>query len=180
VRRIGSRTAVVETANGLELRIRSPRQRLILVIASVAIFILIAVLVGVVGEANAGDRGALVAIPILVAVGCGMLYTWLWHLIGAEALFVKDGALHLAKRIGPFVRCQSYALSKVSNVRARGWFGSFSAPGQTSRLYGVAGGTVAFDYSGEPVRFGIELTEVEAVAVSEELSTWLSSRRTKG
>ena len=98
---------------------------------------------------------------------------WFWAAFGEEVVAVDSGALHVGKRIGPLRRERVYLLHEASNVRAMGWFGSPTSFADSLRPWGLTGGTVAFDYHGKPVRFGIGLEEREAREVARELAPYV-------
>ena len=98
---------------------------------------------------------------------------WSWMAFGREVLRVGEGVVTLGKRIGRFERARRFPLQEVSNVRAVGYFGSPMSFNASMQYWGLSGGTVAFDYQGKPVRFGVGLEESEARGVAESLAPFI-------
>ena len=57
---------------------------------------------------------------------------------------------------GPLKR---FEISKISNLRASGFFATMISWSYNMAYWGLSGGTVAFDYENKPIRFGINLNE---------------------
>ena len=101
---------------------------------------------------------------------------WSWMAFGEEVISVPPGNLAIARRIGPWGITRHYPLNECTALRAAGWFGTPGSVSDSLRPWGLSGGTVAFDYQGRTVRFGIGLDEAEAHAVAEELNLLIGSQ----
>jgi hypothetical protein len=98
---------------------------------------------------------------------------WSWAAFGEEVLTIGERVISVAKRIGPFQKARSHPLHEASDIRAAGWFGSPTSFSDSMRPWGLTGGTLAFDHSGKPVRFGIGLNEHEARQLAAELAPYM-------
>lgn len=172
-RRLGPRSEVIDTAEGVEIRIRAPRHWWPLV------FLPIWLVGWTVGGAFAiveftRDPGARGFLGVwLVWWLLGELFAalaWSWMAFGMEVISIRLGVLNIGRRIGSWGIVKHYRLHECSNLRPAGWFGSPFSFSASLRPLGLSGGTVAFDHGGKVIRFGFSLDEAEAGSVAKELA----------
>lgn len=171
MRQIGPRVKVGQDVRGLKVRIRAPR------IWGALLFLPVwfaGWTFGGVMAARAFVKEPQLFLAVwLVGWLAGELFAllaWSWIAFGEEIVAVRESVLTLEKRIGPLALTRHYPLHEASNLRAAGWFGSPMSFSDSMRPWGLSGGTVAFDYNGKTVRFGIGLDEKDARSVAEELA----------
>ena len=93
-----------------------------------------------------------------------------WMALGREEVDATASGLVLRQRLGPLKRERRFRPEKVEELRAspQSWNPwSFSGGMQ---LYGIGGGTVAFDYGMRTHRFGASLDEAEAKVVARRVT----------
>jgi hypothetical protein len=102
------------------------------------------------------------------------LYTFLWGLFGFEVITVEFGNLKIKRSILGYGPSKNYEISKLSNLRASGFFGPMMSWSSGMAYWGLSGGTIAFDYEGKTKRFGISLNEDDSNQLVEALKTRLN------
>jgi CRISPR/Cas system CMR-associated protein Cmr3 (group 5 of RAMP superfamily) len=86
-------------------------------------------------------------------------------------IFVEKNREVLKNDILGFGFSKKYEIKKISNVRASGYFGT---PDMFNLVvWNIVGGTIAFDYEGKTIRFGIALEEAEAKEAENILNNYL-------
>ena len=103
------------------------------------------------------------------------IYWWLWSAFGKEIVTIKEGVLGIQRDILGYGRARSFPIGSVRNLRASGFFPSNSYWDNYLVQLKLAGGTVGFDVQGQVRKFGIQLTELEALEVVRELKPYLPS-----
>ena len=101
-----------------------------------------------------------------------VLYAFLWGAFGYELLTGEHGVLNIKRSIFGYGTSKIYEITKISNLRAAGFFATAMSWSFSMAYWGLSGGTVAFDYDGKARRFGINLNEDDA----NQLVTIMKSR----
>ncbi|HOF12965.1 MAG TPA: hypothetical protein PLZ38_08900 [Spirochaetota bacterium] len=100
-----------------------------------------------------------------------VLYALLWNAFGKEIIKQLNNKIVLKNDILGFGFSKKYEIKKISNVRASGYFGT---PDMFNLVvWNIVGGTIAFDYEGKTIRFGIALEEAEAKEAENILNNYL-------
>ena len=89
-----------------------------------------------------------------------VLYAWLWNVCGKEIIKSVGNRIIIKNDIFGFGFANQYQISKISKLRASGFYG-FADKFNFSR-WNISGGTITFDYEGKSIRFGLLLDEEEA------------------
>ncbi len=97
--------------------------------------------------------------------GLFAIYAWLWQVMGKEIVIVRGQTIIIRRDMGGFGFDKEYNLIQLRDLR-RGPVG-FSPVDLSSslQLWGVGGGTIAFDHGDKTYRFGAGLDEAEAKQV---------------
>lgn len=104
-------------------------------------------------------------------------YALLRNAFGKELATVGDGNLILKMDILGYGRSKVFPVSQVSNLRARGLFGSALQRSSGTWMWGLGGGVIAFESGGKTHRFGMWLEENEAQEVVARLAEHLPMPR---
>jgi hypothetical protein len=91
-----------------------------------------------------------------------MLYAFLWSTFGKELITTEHGTINIKRSIFRYGLSKQYQTTKMSNLRASGFFATMMSWNYSMAYWGLTGGTVAFDYENKSVRFGINLNEDDA------------------
>jgi hypothetical protein len=102
------------------------------------------------------------------------LYAFLWGVFGFEVITVELGSLRIKRSILGYGLSRNYEISKLSNLRASGFFGSMMSWSAGMAYWGLSGGTIAFDYEGKTRRFGISLNENDSNQLVDALKKRLN------
>ena len=94
---------------------------------------------------------------------------FLWTLTGREVITADTQHLIIEKRLFSFGRKRVYRVSDSANIRVLANASTGSFFGTPGFSWGVAGGSVAFDYGMKTIKFGIFLEEAEAKHIIDEL-----------
>ena len=97
------------------------------------------------------------------------LYAFLWGIFGFEVIAAELGSLRIKRSILGYGRSRNYEISRLSNLRASGFFGPMMSWSSGMAEWGLSGGTIAFDYEGKTKRFGIHLNENDATQLVSTL-----------
>lgn len=89
-----------------------------------------------------------------------VLYAWLWNVCGKEVIKSEENKIIIKNDIFGFGFANQYQISKISKLRASGFYG-FADKFNLSR-WNISGGTITFDHEGKSKRFGLLLSEEEA------------------
>lgn len=103
--------------------------------------------------------------------GSFAIYAWLWNLIGREIITLDSKILKYERKISFYSRISEYEVAHIGNLRAApyehgGWF---NRP-RGMEVWGLSGGSIAFDYGRSTHHFGIALDAADASYVIEQLS----------
>ena len=101
-----------------------------------------------------------------------VLYAFLWSAFGNEVITAEHGVIKIKRSIYGYGPSRQFELTKISNIRASGFFATMMSWNYSMAYWGLTGGTVAFDYESKPVRFGINLNEDDA----DQLAKTMKSR----
>jgi len=104
------------------------------------------------------------ALAGLFTLGCG-----LWGLACREWLLLDDRVLTDVRRAGPLRRARAYSRDRIEDLRVSPDAMSPFDPRAGLRVYGVGGGTVAFDYGDRTIRVA-DVEEAEAKRVVAALA----------
>jgi hypothetical protein len=110
----------------------------------------------------------LIAFGIWILFGCYIIYSWLWEVVGYEIMESTDKVLHIRRTVLGFTHTQQYSTEHIEDIRA-------VLPTRTTwswtkiMLREPPGGTIAFDYGAETIRFGVGASEAEAKQIVAEL-----------
>ena len=108
---------------------------------------------------------------------CGMLFplcAFLWGIAGREIVTITSDKLVVKQDVFGLGFRQTYLFSQIRNLRS-----SVTNPAMFSLEYnlqesGIAGGTVAFDYSGKLIRFGLQLQKKDADELVARIKQYIS------
>lgn len=100
-------------------------------------------------------------------------YVWVWHAFGKEIVKTEGELLTIKYDIFGWGLTRSFQINGISNLRAIGFFGNMFSWSYSNAMWGISGGTVAFDYRGKTHRFGIWLEEKESSEIVERLKPHL-------
>lgn len=90
------------------------------------------------------------------------LYALLWQTMGKEIVMVQGGTLKIRHDIGGQGFNKDYDLAHIRDLRATQVAFNPLDLSSSLQLWGVGGGTIAFDYGTKVIRFGAGLAETEA------------------
>jgi hypothetical protein len=98
--------------------------------------------------------------------GAFAIYAWLWQIAGKEIIRLTSSALIKRRAVNRFGRDKEFSLAHVRNLRVVPSQGfnpfDFASAGQ---LWGLSGGSIAFDYGARTYRFGQGVDESEAKSI---------------
>ena len=159
-----SRVQVSRTAGGLRVEFarwrpwwRFAMPAWLLVIVSFGV-------VGMLGGDQPRDGGATAFLVVWVGFGLALGALSLWGLLYREHLELDAQQLVHVRRLGPVRRERSYARERIEDLRMSPESISPMDPRAGLRIYGVGGGTVAFDYGDRTYRVA-DVEEAEAKRV---------------
>lgn len=98
------------------------------------------------------------------------LYALLWQLMGKEIVMVYGGTLKVRHDIGGYGFNKEYDLAQLQDLRTIQVVFNPLDLSSCLQLWGVGGGTIAFDYGTRVIRFGAGLAEVEATQVAAAIT----------
>jgi hypothetical protein len=87
---------------------------------------------------------------------------------------VELGSLRIKRSILGYGPVKNYEITKLSNLRASGFFGPMMSWSSGMASWGLSGGTIAFDYEGKTIRFGISLSENDSNQLVDALKIRLN------
>lgn len=126
------------------------------------------------------DAGTLfIAFLVVWAMWGGFLiYSWLWNLKGKEHILItRDGFLSIRKNILGYGFPRKFKLSKIAALRVHpeeyNLYDSLLWQLWGKRIYG---GIIAFEYESDTYRFGVDVNEVDAQLIVNELYKLFSFR----
>ncbi len=111
-------------------------------------------------------------ILLCVGGGCFHLYFLTKRTTGLDEVVVKEGQLILRREVFGSSSSKTFDLSQVCNPRVCRTLQDYCIP---KSLIDVPEGRMAFDYAGEKVRFGGDLSRKEAEPVAAALSRRLAA-----
>ncbi len=103
-----------------------------------------------------------------------VLYAIAWNAAGKEVVELRNRVLLIKRDVLGWGPARRYQAEEVSDLRASGFFGgpSMYSWSHSMSYWGLAGGTVAFDYRDRTVRFGIQLEEREARDLVDRIASY--------
>jgi len=96
-------------------------------------------------------------------------YTWLWMLAGKERILMGASTLRVKRDVLGFGPTRLYDLPKLRNLRVSPLPAGPRDMGAALRLWGFAGGLIAFEYGGKTIRFGAAIDESEGQMIVERM-----------
>lgn len=132
------------------------------------------------GEANAlaqalSDRRGLPG-PVLLfwlllwtAGGLVALYLWLWRVAGKERILMGTSTLRVKRDILGFGRTRVYELRKIQRLRVVPLSAGSANRDFATRLSGLAGGAIEFEYENRAIQFGFSIDETAARTIVERM-----------
>ncbi|MGB7301938.1 MAG: hypothetical protein WBD34_21665 [Burkholderiaceae bacterium] len=94
--------------------------------------------------------------------GLVVLYVFLWRVFGVEQILLSPSVLKIKRNLLGFGRLREYELSQISELRVAPSHSNLFDPRTALQLWGIGGGSVAFNHGAATIRFGAGLDEVEA------------------
>lgn len=91
-----------------------------------------------------------------------VIYVFLWGAFGYELITSDHDIITIKRSIFGHGPLRMFEISKISDLRASGFFATMISWSYNMAYWGLSGGTVAFDYENKPIRFGINLNEDDA------------------
>jgi hypothetical protein len=172
----GRRSAARDTAAGLEIVIPSKKNPLLLLFLAAWLvgwaFAEVTVIRELMTERAKEGTLFIAAWLLMWTVGGGFaIYTMSWSLVGKEILRVEPGALSVRRDVLGFGRTKEYDLDQVKNLRVASQAADPFGWGAGMRLWGMDGGTIAFDYGAKTFHFAAGVDEAEGRQILDELSS---------
>jgi hypothetical protein len=176
--KIGKRISLIPKDDGFEGHIATPKNKFMLgflpiwltgwtIGGIVALFILIS------GKGEDGSWFLMIWLCFWAYAECFTVYAFLWNAWGKEIISVQKGTLEIFRSIFGYGKRKAYNLGEISNLRASGFFGNMFSKEYGMAQWGLAGGTIAFDYKYKTLRFGIGLEERDALELVENMKNYL-------
>lgn len=101
-----------------------------------------------------------------------------WRSSGVEKMKIKDGYLYMMREIGGKGKKKVYEIDVIKDLRRQDEANDLKRT--LNRSYWVVGGeTLAFDYFGKSVRFGLQLDEKESSELLKTLQREMKASRKK-
>jgi hypothetical protein len=118
---------------------------------------------------------------IWTVAGGGILYAFLWQLIGKEIVEVSYEGIKIQRAVGRLGRKKEYLASHIKELRVAPLMMDASMFGWTRMgyLWGMSGGLIAFDYGAQTFRFGAGVDEAEAKHILEKITARFPQYRTR-
>lgn len=165
------RSEVERIPGGIKITI--PSKKNYLVIGFVGVWLMgwavgeVVAVASLLGTSSEMDMAAptLFIIPWLIGWTIGgacAVYLLLWNAFGKEIILLRASELQHIRQIPIFRRSREYDLSAVSGLRAQGSGGGVFGTRSPMEFWGLAGGSIVFDYGQSTHRFGAQLDEAEA------------------
>ena len=101
--------------------------------------------------------------------GALAIYVWLWNVTGKEIILISENELQHIRQLPIFRRSKEYDLAAVSNLRVQAGSARIFSMAHGLEFWGIAGGTVVFDYGRSTHRFGAQLEEADAEHIVGEI-----------
>lgn len=173
------RVLKLPSTSGLELHILPRKEWASLIFLPVWIafwaFAVVLVMKWILHPGPSTSRGFLgFWLAVWILGGASAVYQWLWIAFGKEVVEVREGSLTIKRNILGYGGTRSVPLGSITNLRASGIFPSTSRLENYLTQMKLRGGTIGFECQGRTVRFGIQLTEPEALEVVQELKPWVN------
>ena len=117
---------------------------------------------------------AIVPLAILLSIGGGVLYSFLWQILGREIITVDSQGLTVMRQILGWKRQSDYARNDILDLRV-------STPQRVKQFIPATlfqhlsgqHGMIAFDYGAKTFRFGLDIDEAEAKQIATKIRAWL-------
>ncbi len=97
--------------------------------------------------------------------GLFAVFMWLWNDQGREIIRISASELRYSREYVLFSRSRVYQTSLISNLRLNPQTISNIEMEGGMEFWGLAGGTIAFDYDRGIYKFGLGLDEAEAIDI---------------
>lgn len=106
--------------------------------------------------------------------GAVAIYIWLWQLKGREIITVSPMALTIKRDVLGFGRARNFDVSEIRKLRTEQLVWSPFDFRSGLGFCGIGGGTIAFDYGFQTVRFGAGIAKPEAEMIVKMISNRLA------
>jgi hypothetical protein len=106
-----------------------------------------------------------------------VIYAFRWRKWGKEVLRLTEGKLSVHRQIGKRGMPRHYALDYIKNVRLFKDNSNSFFKVMNNSYWVVSGETLAFDYQGKTVVFGLELNDADAQAFCKWLKYNIDQRK---
>ncbi len=178
VHSIGKRITLHALDDGVGIIIKAPRRTILVILLILwGLLWLVAGALAIVNMFTTGGLGS----QLFAVV---WFFFWLttlvlasaqitWQVVGKEVIFVRGQTLNMRKTVHYVVSDKSFPMTDITNLRATGEFLEPFSARSTWSLWGVSGGSVAFDTPEGTERFGIGLNEADAQALVSALTPYL-------
>jgi hypothetical protein len=93
-----------------------------------------------------------------------------WNLAGKEVITFSNNSLKIEKKVGSLGFNREYLLSEIHDFRVLENCGGAFFGSRSGDPWGFLGGTIAFDYGMNTVRFGLGIDPAEANYLLEQLT----------
>lgn len=171
-----ARAVIADTPKGLQITIPTKKNYFIIVFLGLWLIGWLAgaigVPVGLFRDGKAAPDAAFVIIWLLfwLAFGGFTIYAWLWNVVGKEIITVDGTLLSLKHDLLGRGRVKQFELAHVRYLRPsplafHPW--DFRSGVQ---VWGLGGGTIAFDYGARTYRFGSSIDEAEARQIAKMIA----------
>jgi hypothetical protein len=149
------------------IRIVVPRRRTFwqFLIPAWALFI---VGFGAVSMFSWGQRPSILFMAMWFGIGAWIVGASSWGLLHREELRLTTRAFEHERRLGPIRRRHAYDRTRVEHLRVSQETASWLDPRAQWRMYGIGGGTIAFDYGDRTLRVA-QTEEAEGRRIVEAL-----------
>lgn len=103
----------------------------------------------------------------------GMLaiFIWLWNNRGREVIRISDTELIRSREYVWFAKSKVYATQYITNLRVSDLSPTSLEMGGGMEFWGLAGGTITFDYDSGLGKIGLGIDEAEAGRIIEVIKT---------
>lgn len=91
-----------------------------------------------------------------------VLYALLWNLIGQEVIEVDGYGIKIQRQVLKFSRTKFYFTQYISDVHVSPFIYNPLSWSSTLIIWGLGGGSIAFDYRGRQIRMGNGADDMEA------------------
>ncbi len=168
--RIGWRVTCLESSDSLAIIILTPKRMDFLTLLLIGLggwgFIFF-------GQMQFGFNPGFTFVCILIVLF--PLYALLWNIVGKEIVTINSHNLTIQQAIFEMGFRQTYQISQVSNFRRSLTNPALFTLERNLQDWGLAGGSIAFDYSGRVCRFGLLLSKEDADVLVTKINQYLAT-----